>query len=113
MRLKRPVPYDINWFPNNMEAILAGRDCFGNCSACSLRNLKKFCYVLSPVCSYVSEPDDISESVYWMPKKTICNTNLLMLAPPIELVQWFYNTPVAQARTIAGEMVKNSALKGR
>ncbi len=50
MILKRRVPYDINWFQENMDAIIAGRDCVKNCSVCSLRNLKKFCYVLSPVC---------------------------------------------------------------
>lgn len=111
MRLRHHIPYDINWFSNNMDAIPAGCDSFGNCSACSLRNLKKFCYVLSPTCLYVSDTDDFAQAVYWMPKKRIGNTNLLLGVPPPELVQWFYNTPVEQARKIAGEVVKNSVLK--
>ena len=111
MKLKRCVPYDINWFPNNMDAVSAGRDSFGNCSACSLRNLKKFCYVLAPVCLYVSESGDFARAVYWMPKKNINNTNLLLASPPPELVNWFYNTPVDQAREIAAKIVKNCVLK--
>lgn len=96
------MAYDINWFENNMVAIPGGL--FGNCSACCLRNMGKFCEKIQ--CFDKAN----SLSVYWWTKTPGHGREILMGVPSKDMIEWFRKTTVEQAQEITGNMI-NKALQ--
>ena len=79
---------------------------FANCSACSMRNIPKFCEILAQSCLCAIEQDG-GGFITWQPNDTGVGYDLLSCHPPREMTEWFRNTPTSEIREIASQMVRN------
>ena len=79
---------------------------FANCSACSLRNVPKFCEALGQACLCCVEQCEVG-FITWQPNDTGVGYDLLSCHPPREMTEWFRNTPTSEIREIASQMVRN------
>ena len=79
---------------------------FADCSACSLRNIPKFCEILATSCLCAIEQDGGS-FITWQPNDTGLGYDLLSCHPPREMTDWFKNTPQTEIRKITAQMVRD------
>ena len=80
---------------------------FANCSACSMRNIPKFCEILATSCLCAIEQDG-GGFITWQPNDTGVGDDLLSCHPPREMTDWFRDTPTAEIRRIASGMVRKA-----
>ena len=83
---------------------------FANCSACSMRNVPKFCKILVQSCLCAIEQDG-GGFITWQPNNTGLGYDLLSCHPPREMTNWFRNTPTDEIRKITSQMVQQVFLE--
>ena len=96
------MAYDVNWFENNMRAILAQG--LGCCSACCLRNLNHVVFCETLKCW----DDKTGDAVYWEMKIPGHGREILMGRPSPEMVEWFKKTPIEQSHKISSNIIKKA-----
>lgn len=73
-----------------------------------MRNLKKFCDLLQPVCMYCSSDETVAGSVIWVPNKSGVGYELENGLPPKDMVDWFNNTSPDKIKQIVSKMARNA-----
>ena len=73
-----------------------------------MRNLKKFCELLSSVCMYCSDDESVVGSVIWVPNKSGVRYELENGVPPREMIDWFKNTHQDEIKKIASKMAHDA-----
>ena len=81
------------------------------CSFCSMRNLKKFCDLLKPICMYCSTDNMVVGSVIWVPNKSGVAYDLEMCLPPRKMVDWFNDTRPDEIKRIASKMAHDAIVQ--
>ena len=100
---------DMAWFEQNMHAQCVVP--LPQCSFCSMRNLKKFCELLQPVCMYCSADGAVVGSVIWIPNDHGIGYSLENCMPPKEMSDWFNRTSAQDIKNIASQMAHDAIVK--
>ena len=100
---------NVSWFEQNMHAQCVVP--LPQCSFCSMRNLKKFCELLQPVCMYCSADGAVVGSVIWIPNDHGIGYSLENCMPSKEMSDWFNRTSPSEIVNVASQMAHNAIAK--